>query len=212
MKLRALALVGAVFALAALAGCETMSAEECATADWRQLGYADADRSGQDNLADRAESCAEKGISADAQAYHRGFEDGLRAFCQPPRGFDFARRGGSFNGYCPADLDEDFRYAYGDGRRVYDLQQSIDAAQSNVDNAIRRRNEIDENIRGQEGLLQAAANDAERNRIRDVIEGMRRERRDVNDDLRVAQEQLPRLTYQMNVLRSELGGRWGSSW
>ena len=92
------------------------------------------------------------------------------------------------------------------------MQQSIDAAQSNVDNAIRRRNEIDENIRGQEGLLQAAANDAERNRIRDVIEGMRRERRDVNDDLRVAQEQLPRLTYQMNVLRSELGGRWGSSW
>ncbi len=212
MKLQALAMVGAVAALAMLASCETMSAEECATADWRQLGYADADRTGQDNLADRAESCLEKGIAADAQAYHSGFEDGLRSFCQPPRGFDFARRGGSFNGYCPADLDESFRYAYGDGRRVYDLQQSIDAAHRNVDNAIRRRNEIDDNIGGQEGLLQAATTDAERNRIRDVIEGMRRERRDVNDDLRVAQEQLPRLTYQMNVLRSELGGRWGSSW
>lgn len=61
-------------------------------------------------------------------------------------------------------------------------------------------------------MLQAATTDAERNRIRGVIEGMRRERRDVNDDLRVAQEQLPRLTYQMNVLRSELSGRWGSVW
>ena len=212
MKLQAFALVGAVFALAVLTGCETMSAEECATADWRQLGYSDADRNGTDNLADRAESCAEKGISADAQAYHRGFEDGLRAFCQPPRGFDFARRGGSFNGYCPGDLDQDFRYAYADGRRVYDLQQTLDSAQSAVDTAIRRRNDIDDNIRGQEGLLQAATTDAERNRIRGVIEGMRRERRDVNDDLRVAQEQLPRLTYQMNMLRSELGGRWGSSW
>lgn len=212
MKLQALALIGVVFALSALAGCETMSVEECATADWRQLGYADADRNGTDNLANRAESCADKGIAADAQAYHIGFEDGLRSFCQPPRAFDFARRGGSFNGYCPGDLDEGFRYAYGDGRRVYDLQQSIDAARRAVDTAVRRRNEIDDNIRGQEGLLQAATTDAERNRIRDVIEGMRRERRDVNDDLRVAQEQLPRLTYQMNVLRSELGGRWGSSW
>lgn len=125
MKLQAFALVGAVFALVVLTGCETMSAEECATANWRQLGYSDADRNGTDNLADRAESCAEKGISADAQAYHRGFEDGLRAFCQPPRGFDFARRGGSFNGYCPGDLDQDFRYAYADGRRVYDLQQTL---------------------------------------------------------------------------------------
>lgn len=212
MKLQALALVGAVFALAALAGCETMSAEECATADWRQLGYSDADRNGADNLANRADSCAEKGISADADAYHRGFSDGMRAFCQPPRGFDFARRGGTFNGSCPGDLDEDFRYAYGDGRRVYDLQQSINAAQSAVDTAIRRRNELDDDIRGQEGLLQAATTDPERNRIRGVIEGMRRERRDVNDDLRVAQEQVPRLNYQMNILRSELGGRWGSSW
>ncbi|MBL8546225.1 MAG: DUF2799 domain-containing protein [Hyphomonadaceae bacterium] len=212
MKLHAWALAGAVVALAMLAGCETMSAEECAVADWRQLGYADADRTGQDGFANRAQSCAEKGVSADANAYRSGFADGLRAFCQPPRGFDFARRGGTFNGYCPADLDEDFRYALGDGRRVYDLQQSIDEARRNVDNATRRRAELDDDIRGQEGLLQAATSDDERRRIRDTIEGMRRERRDVNDDIRVAQEQLPRLSYQMNILRSELGSRWGNSW
>jgi hypothetical protein len=212
MKLQAIAFAGAVAALIALSGCETMSAEECATADWHGLGYSDADRTGQDNLANRAESCAEKGISADVSAYRRGFDDGLRAFCQPPRGFDFARRGGSFNGYCPGDLDEDFRYAYADGRRVYDLQQEIDRARSAVDTAIGRRDELDDDIRGQEGLLQAATTDDERRRIRATIEGMRRERRDVNDDIRVAQEQLPNLNYQMNRLRSELSGRWGSSW
>lgn len=210
MKLQAFALAGAFAALVALASCETMSAEECAVADWRALGYADADRSGQDNFATRSDSCAEKGIGADVSAYRRGFDDGMRAFCQPPRGFDFARRGGSFNGYCPADLDEDFRYALSDGRRVYDLQQSIDEAQRNVDSATNRRNEIDDDIRGQEGLLQAATSDAERRRIRDVIESMRRRRADANSDIRVAQEQLPRLQYQMSLLRSELSGRWGS--
>lgn len=210
MKLQAFVLIGAVAGLLALTGCETMSAEECATADWRQLGYSDADRNGQDNLANRSESCAEKGISADVEMYRRGFADGMRAFCQPSRGFNFGRGGGSFNGSCPGDLDEDYRYAYADGRRVYDLQQELDRARRAVDTAVRRRDEIDENIRGQEGLLQAATTDAERNRIRATIEGMRRERRDVNDDIRVAQDAVPRLTYQMNMLRSELSGRWGS--
>lgn len=210
MKLSAFALAGAFATLLALASCETMSAEECAVADWRALGYADADRSGQDNLANRSQSCAEKGIGADVTAYRRGFEDGLRAFCQPPRGFTFALNGGSFDGYCPADLDEDYRYAFSDGRRVYDLQQSINQAQQAVDSATNRRAEIDDDIRGQEGLLQAATTDAERRRIRDVIEGMRRRRADANSDIRVAQEQLPRLRYQMDRLRSELSGRWGS--
>lgn len=187
-----------------------MSAEECATADWRQLGYTDADRNGQDGFANRAESCSEKGILADGDAYRIGFEDGLRAFCQPHRGFQFALRGGSFNGYCPGDLDQDFRYAFSDGRRVYDLQQSINQARSAVDTATRRREEIDDDIRGQEGLLQAATTEDERRRIRTTIEGMRRERRDANDDIRVAQEQIPVLNYQMNILRSELSGRWGS--
>lgn len=210
MKLQAVALAGAVVALITLAGCETMSAEECATADWRALGYADADRSGQDGLANRAESCAEKGITADVSAYRSGFDNGLRAFCQPGRGFDFGRRGSTFNGYCPADLDEDFRYAYSDGRRVYDLQQEIDRARTAVDTAMRRRDELDDDIRGQEGLLQAATTEDERRRIRATIEGMRRERRDANDDIRVAQEQLPSLNYQMSRLRSELSGRWGN--
>lgn len=210
MKLQAFALAGVVAALIALSGCETMSAEECAIADWRQLGYSDADRNGQDNLANRAESCAEKGIAADTVAYRQGFDDGLRAFCQPYRGFEFGRRGGSFNGYCPGDLDGDFRYAYSDGRRVYDLQQAIDQAQSPVNTAINRREELDDDIRGQEGLLQQATTEDERRRIRATIEGMRRERRDANDDIRVAQDQLPNLNYQMSRLRSELSGRWGS--
>lgn len=149
-------------------------------------------------------------MSADVTAYRYGFEEGLRSFCQPPRGFTFARNGGSFNGYCPADLDEDFRYAFADGRRIYDLQQVLDQAQRDVDSATNRRNEIDDDIRGQEGLLQAATTDAERRRIRDVIEGMRRRRADANSDIRVAQEQLPRLRFQMDRLRSELSGRWGA--
>jgi hypothetical protein len=210
MKLQAFALASAVAALIALSGCETMSAEECAVADWRQLGYSDADRNGQDNLANRAESCAEKGIAADTAAYRQGFDDGLRAFCQPHRGFEFGVRGGSFNGYCPGDLDGDFRYAYSDGRRVYDLQQAINQAQSAVNTAISRREELDDDIRGQEGLLQQATTEDERRRIRATIEGMRRERRDANDDIRVAQDQLPNLNYQMSRLRSELSNRWGS--
>jgi hypothetical protein len=209
MKLKALALVAAVAGIAALSGCETMSAEECAAADWGQLGYRDADNNGQDRFADRAESCAEKGYSADPDTYRGGWSEGIRAFCQPYRGFAFARAGGSFNGSCPGDLDEGFRYAYGDGRRVYDLQQDVQEARNEVSRFESRRRELDEDLREAEDDLDEATTDEERTRIRNRIDELRRQRRDNNDDLDVAQRNVPRLERLMSELRYEIGDRWG---
>src|SRR5262245_59620748 len=87
MKLKALALLAVFAGFAALASCEAMSEEACATADWRALGMSDANNNGVDTLTNRAESCARKGISVDADAYHAGFNEGMYQFCQPERGF-----------------------------------------------------------------------------------------------------------------------------
>ena len=210
MKLKALALVAAVAGVAALSGCETMSAEQCAAADWGALGHSDAARSGSSRFDDRAESCAEKGISADATAYRRGFEDGMFEFCRPENGFAFARRGGQFNGSCPAELSQQFGYAYSDGQRVRIAEQALEGARSQIGRLIADREEIDDNIGSHEGSLREATTDEERRRHRDEIARLQRERRNVNDDLRVAQAQIPPLQRAVDDLRYEIGGRWGN--
>lgn len=210
MKLKVLALVAAVAGVAALAGCETMSAEECAAADWHALGYEDAAQRGASRFENRAETCAEKGVSADAMAYRGGFDDGMYQFCRPENGFAFARRGGSFAGSCPAELSEQFSYAYSDGQRVRGVEQALEAARSQIGRLIADREEIDDNIGSHEGSLREATTDEDRRRHRDEIARLQRERRNVNDDLRIAQSQIPALQRAVDDLRYEIGARWGS--
>lgn len=210
MKLKALALIAAVAGAAALTGCETMSAEECAAADWHALGYSDAARSGASRFDDRAESCAEKGITADAMAYRSGFDDGMFEFCRPANGFAFARRGGQFHGTCPAELQEEFSYAYSDGQRVRIAEQALEEVRGQIGRLIADREEIDDNIGSHEGSLREATTDEERRRHRDEIARLQRERRNVNDDLRIAQSQIPALQRAVADLRYEIGARWGN--
>jgi hypothetical protein len=211
MKLKALA-VAALFALGAglLASCETMSAEQCQAADWSQLGFTDASSNGADHFDARSHSCAEKGFSADVDAYRHGFSQGIREFCTPVRGFSLARNGGTFSGQCPADLADGFSYAYSDGRRVREAQSNVNEVRGRMNEAESRRREIDGDIRDRERALGAATNDDDRNRLRGEIDRLRGQRRDANEDLRIAQNSLPSLMRIMDDLRAEIGGKYGS--
>lgn len=211
MSLRICAFAAMAAALLAVAGCETMSAEECAAADWQALGFEDAAQRGASQLADRTESCAEKGISADADSYRRGFDDGMYQFCQPARGFQFARRGGAFNGYCPGELQRDFNYAYSDGRRVFMAEQDLQQARSEVSRLENERRELDDDIGSHERTIaNPNTTEADRNRLRGELDNLRRRRRDINDDIRVAQARIPPAQRAVDDLRYEIGNRWGN--
>lgn len=209
MKLKALALVMTLAGLGLLASCETMSAEECVAADWRSLGYTDAERSGADRFGERAESCAENGIGADRSAYQTGFAEGMYAFCQPQHGFDFARRGGGFSGYCPAELESDFRYAFADGQRVHEVTSRLESARSAIRTAESERRQIDEDLRDRERALAEATTDEERERWRNAIAQLYRERRDNDRDLREAYENVRHYERLVSDLRFDIGMRWG---
>lgn len=211
MKLQAFALAAAITTLVALSGCETMSAQECAVADWGALGHGDAAQRGASRFADRAESCAERGFTADAAAYNAGFQQGMYVFCQPQNGFSFARRGGAFNGVCPAELDRDFRYAFSDGQRVRAAEQALASANSEVSRLRSERDEIDRDIRDhQNGLRDPATSNDDRRMHNDEIMRLQRERRNINDDLIVAMVQVPQAQRAVDDLRYELAGRWGN--
>jgi len=192
----------------ALGGCETMSAEECAAADWRALGFNDAAGSGANEFRDRAESCAEKGYAADGAAYAAGFAQGMHQFCQPPNAFQFARRGGSFSGSCPAELQYAFYAAYADGQRVRDAESELSIARNEIYTLQSRRNDIDRDLRDRDRDLAEATTDEERARLRGEIDSLRRERRDLNDDLGAAEQRAYYAQRRVDDLRYEIGDRW----
>ena len=67
---------------ATLAGCaSSMSAEDCARANWRAVGV-EAGRIGEpDAAADRIEACAAAGRPADYASFRTGYQQGLAAYC-----------------------------------------------------------------------------------------------------------------------------------
>lgn len=209
MRFKIMAFVAVAAAFVGLSGCETMSVEECTAADWGSLGYQDASSNGADRFAQRAQSCSEKGVAADAGAYRGGFENGMRAFCQPEHGFQFARGGGTFNGSCPGDLAADFSYAYSDGRRVHEAQSAVDEARSRASSAEGRQRSIEDYIRRHERALAAATTNEDKTRLQTEIDQLRRDRRDAIEAYRIAQEQIPRLMRNLDRVRADIGGRYG---
>ncbi len=115
-------------ALFALQGCATMSEEECVTGDWYAIGYEDgAQGRSADRIGKYRKACADHNITPDLRAYQDGRAEGLREFCQPRIGFSVGKRGNSYSGICPADLEPAFVAAYQEGKHLYTLRAQVNS-------------------------------------------------------------------------------------
>jgi len=109
-----------------LAGCATMSADECLVADWYQLGQFDAREGRQANyLAQRSAACAEAGITADNQAWHAGYQNGLQWFCTTENGFRHGQSGQLYRRICPPALESAFLDGYDVGFGMHSVKQRM---------------------------------------------------------------------------------------
>lgn len=128
-------------ALAALAGCNSMSEQECLSTDWRTVGYEDGVNGfAGDRIGRYRNACSEHGVTPNLGEYQTGREQGLLEFCKPVNGFRVGARGGGYNGVCPAELDRSFVDAYQSGRQLYSLRSRVGSAQ---DELYSMRNELD---------------------------------------------------------------------
>ena len=117
----------ALFLAVALAGCATMTPDECRVADWYLIGELDA-RSGRTpaHFSSRAQDCAEAGYPADQASWREGWEHGLTVFCTAAQGFRFGRDGNRYEPICPAALEPEFLAGYDLGRSVHDASARVD--------------------------------------------------------------------------------------
>lgn len=194
-------LMMAAAAMAALlAGCATgMSEDECAGADWADIGQRDGlYGEGPDKFNERAERCAGFGLEADYEAYQAGRSKGLRTYCTPEAGYDAGRNGRPYRGVCPADLEGEFLSEYNIGRRLFDLSAALDEARSDYDDAVedleRSRYEF---RKARERFNDPNLSEADR---KDAGKDMDRYRRKIED----LEDALPRMSDEIHRAEGEL--------
>lgn len=119
-------LLTTIIVLLFLAGCATLSRDECINADWRSIGYEDGARGyPASRIGSHREACAKHGVKPNFSVYENGRIDGLREFCRPGNGYRLGAKGVEYSGVCPADLEEPFLAAYRHGQKVHGLENQL---------------------------------------------------------------------------------------
>lgn len=159
-----------------LAGCETMSKEECRSADWYQVGYQDGrDGQARSRIESIAESCAKTNIYPDRESYFDGRRKGIREFCTPEHGYYLGKNGTSYSRVCPPESASSFEEAYNEGHRIYDARQQV--------------KQLEEKRHKLEDQLSKTESDKERKRIRNELEELDRRLRLSRDTLQFVENE-----------------------
>lgn len=139
---------------AALAGCASLSKEECLTADWHAIGYEDGARGEQrSQVAAHRKACAEYRVRPDMREYREGYDEGLESFCTASTGYSRALNGYEYTGICPGLLEADFLEGYTSGREIYQASSDVQALESQQQQNRSQREHLKETLREKESLL-----------------------------------------------------------
>lgn len=164
-------LLGALSASLALAGCATLSKDECLTVNWFEIGQSDG-ASGRDlsYLSNHREACASHGVAVNPDLYSAGRNQGLLQYCRPSVGYNRGENGSQYNGVCPEHLESGFLRGYQEGREVYLVQQQINQLRSQQDYQQRQQRELADKLEKKEQqLLSDGISSKKRRKLYDEI-------------------------------------------
>jgi len=119
-----LGLISTAAIIIMMAGCASVSKEDCLLTDLYEIGRMDG-RQGKPRTTfqGRAKPCLEHGISADRQAYYQGHDQGLLYYCTEQNGFELGQQGLPYNSVCPLQLEPTFRAGYHKGMQSFCSEQ-----------------------------------------------------------------------------------------
>lgn len=205
-----MAWMAALLTVVGLGGCETMSQDECLTADWRAIGFEDG-TSGRppSRIADHRKACAQHGVTPDLDRWSIGYDEGLERFCTPESGFSVGVSGGSHNGVCVGARADAFMPAFLDGQRYYGVKSALDTARGRISSVEHRLDEIDRKMDQLEAELRDPAlpqedRDAKTRKLKEFAKEEADKRRE-RDDLIYS---LGGLERDLGAVRAELSWRY----
>ena len=209
--MRGLWVVGLAVSLSAVAGCATMSKEDCLQGDWAGVGFKDGEAGRpQSRLDEHAKACAKTGVVPDAAPYFAARTQGLKLYCTQDRGFSEGRNGESYAGVCPPGAETGFLVGYGDGKLVHAAVERLSQAQSDRDSADHRAEKRDREARGVEDELKnPQLNDEQKKELRDRLNRLRSERAQAVEDGRRADWARRDAEREVDDLHHRFGVRYG---
>jgi hypothetical protein len=211
-RLSVLAAVAAVAVIGgALAGCATMSKDQCLQGDWGAVGFKDGEAGrAQSRLDDHAKACAKAGVVPQAGPYFAARDQGLKLYCTQDRGFREGRTGQSYAGVCPQLSERGFLVGYADGQLVDAAEDRLSDARSDRDSADRRAEKRDREARGVEDELRNPKLTQEQtHELRDRLNRLRSERRQAVEDGRRADQAARDAERDVEDLHHRFGVRYG---
>lgn len=146
-----LAVLG-VTMLALLAGCASVSREECLAGDWTRIG----ERDGLQGLVPDAilarhdSACARVDVTPDRSLWQQGYAQGLARYCTPLGGLEAGRAGRIYRDVCPTASEPRFLQGFELGRAAHRAEERV----RNIEREISQLQ-----ARGREILGAAAADD-----------------------------------------------------
>lgn len=203
MKKNMIGPLAALLAGALLSGCDTMTPDECRSANWNDIGLRDGS-AGKPMylLEERAKACSKAGTTVDSASYIAGRERGLRSFCRLENAAPLGLNGTAYAGVCPAPIDFEFRRRHQAGFAVYTLRSEISGLDNRSERLQRKLREADNDESKQ---LAATDKDDERKRIRREFDERRRnlrnELRDIDRSVQSARDALRSAEYTLDTLR-----------
>ena len=139
-----------------LAGCASMSEDQCRRADWFQQGERDGVAGQPPGRIDaHREACAKAGVAPDATRWQQGWYRGVASYCTPRVAWNEGSRNRSYQGAC-RHLDEPaFLRWHRLGVDIHKARTERDRIQTDIDRA--------------EAQLKKAEKEDERKQLRDRI-------------------------------------------
>lgn len=190
---RLLLTLGGVLALLLLAGCATLSREECLRGDWYQIGVNDGQQGHQlARLDSHRSACRDTPAIIDESAYQAGRDIGLVSYCTPVSGYRVAAGGDRYGDVCPINSETQFLQGYVLGEQVYRAEQDIGDAERRVRSLETRLQENREEIEEARASLEAADNRRDIRRAEQMLWILRNGADDLRRDLRDAQDEVDR--------------------
>ncbi|NLZ17334.1 MAG: DUF2799 domain-containing protein [Desulfobulbaceae bacterium] len=177
-----------------LAGCATLSQDQCQQGHWFDIGLEDG-RKGRAmaRLEQHSKACAKYGLGVDAQGYTEGRNQGLQIYCRLENAVSTGLKGERYQGVCPSELDVRFEELNAAAYAIYTLRERLDSIDDQLD---RKEYQLDSTV------YQLGKDEKARDayyRLRRDIRELDSEREQVQWDLHSAGRYLDQLTEEYNI-------------
>ena len=115
-----------------VAGCATLSREECLRGDWYQIGVSDGQAGHAFERIDQHRRACQGTATVDEASYRAGRDAGLVSYCTPLSGYHVASNEHGYANVCPAETAPQFLQGYALGQQVADAQRRVRSAENRI--------------------------------------------------------------------------------